>query len=303
MNKDYQYAVSAENLTKSFGTAKAVDGISFKVKKGEFFGFLGVNGAGKSTTINMLSTLIEPTGGSAAVCGGTLGKDDSEIRRRIGIVYQGNCLDDRLTVRENLMLRGAIYGTGSGECAAEFERVCDILSLNDVVDRRYQKLSGGQKRRCEIAAALMHSPELLFLDEPTTGLDPATRKSVWETITSMRKTCGMTVFLTTHYMEEAADADKIVILDKGRICAEGTPFELKEKYARDKLRLYTDKQLSVRGATKESWGYSAYLDSTIDAIDIVNSVRSDITGFEVIGGTMDDVFLNATGKKLENTEA
>lgn len=303
MNNEYQYAVTAENLTKSYGTARAVDGISFSVKKGEFFGFLGVNGAGKSTTINMLSTLIAPTGGSATVCGAELGKHDSEIRRRIGIVYQGNCLDDMLTVRENLMLRGSIYGSSRGECAAGFDRVCDILSLNDVADKRYRKLSGGQKRRCEIAAALMHSPDLLFLDEPTTGLDPATRKSVWETITAMRKTCGMTVFLTTHYMEEAAEADKIVILDKGRICAEGTPFELKEKYARDKLRLYTEKTLSLDGLTKESWGYSAYLGSTMDALDIVNGVRSEITGFEVIGGTMDDVFLNATGKKLENTEA
>lgn len=303
MNSDYENAITAEGLTKKFGTFSAVDGLSFSVGRGEFFGFLGVNGAGKSTTINMLSTLISPTGGSATVCGGTLGKDDSEIRRKIGIVYQGNCLDDMLTVRENLMLRGKIYGASGSECAAEFEKVCDILSLGDVTEKRYKKLSGGQKRRCEIAAALMHSPELLFLDEPTTGLDPATRKSVWETITEMRKSCGMTVFLTTHYMEEAAEADKIVIIEKGRICAQGTPFQLKEQFARDKLRLYTEKPLTLGGLKKESYGYSAELDGTMNALEILDKVRGDITGFEVIGGTMDDVFLNAAGRTLENTEA
>lgn len=302
MNGNYEMAVEAVGLTKAFGTSKAADNISFSVKKGEFFGFLGVNGAGKSTTINMLSTLIAPTSGTARVCGLELGKQDSEIRRKIGIVYQNNCLDEMLTVRENLLLRGTIYGESRSECLRSFDRVCEILSLQDVTEKRYSKLSGGQKRRCEIAAALMHSPELLFLDEPTTGLDPATRKSVWETITEMRSTTGMTVFLTTHYMEEAAQADKIVIIDSGRVCAEGTPFELKEKYARDKLRLYTDKSLSLEGLTAESFGYSAELRGTMSALEILDKVRGDITGFEVIGGTMDDVFLNAAGKKPENTE-
>ncbi|MGN1119676.1 MAG: ABC transporter ATP-binding protein, partial [Oscillospiraceae bacterium] len=224
MSENNQTAIKVSGLSKCFGSAKAVDDISFSVENGEFFGFLGVNGAGKSTTINMLSTLISPTSGQAEICGMELGKRDSDIRRKIGIVYQNNCLDEKLTVRENLLLRGAIYGESHSECRRSFDRVCDILSLGDITEKRYQKLSGGQKRRCEIAAALMHSPELLFLDEPTTGLDPATRKSVWETITEMRRSTGMTVFLTTHYMEEAAEADKIVILDKGKICAEGTPF-------------------------------------------------------------------------------
>ena len=298
----HEKAIEVESLTKCFGAARAVDGISFSVENGEFFGFLGVNGAGKSATINMLSTLIAPTSGTAKVCGMEIGRQDSDIRRKIGIVYQNNCLDDMLTVRENLMLRGSIYGESRSECLRSFDRVCDILCLGDITEKRYKKLSGGQKRRCEIAAALMHSPELLFLDEPTTGLDPATRKSVWETITDMRRTTGMTVFLTTHYMEEAAEADKIVILDSGRICAEGTPFELKEKYARDKLRLYTEKELALDGLTAESYGYSAELSGTMSALDILDKVRGDVTGFEVLGGTMDDVFLNATGKKLENTE-
>lgn len=303
MKNDYENAVMTMGLTKTFGQMKAVDDLSFTVKRGEFFGFLGVNGAGKSTTINMLSTLIAPSGGNAEICGGVLGKDDSEIRRRIGIVYQGNCLDDMLTVRENLMLRGRLYGASGSECAAQFDRVCDILSLSDVTEKRYKKLSGGQKRRCEIAASLMHSPELLFLDEPTTGLDPATRKSVWQTITDMRRSCGMTVFLTTHYMEEAAEADKIVIIDKGKICAQGTPFELKEQYARDKLRLYTREKLALDGLREESFGYSMEIDGTLNALDVLDKVRGQITGFEVIGGTMDDVFLNAAGRKPENTEA
>ena len=303
MTGNYEKAIEVNGLGKSFGSTKAVDQISFSVEKGEFFGFLGVNGAGKSTTINMLSTLITATAGNAKICGLELGRQDSEIRRKIGIVYQSNCLDEMLSVRENLMLRGSIYGESHSECQRNFDKVCDILSLEDVTERRYKKLSGGQKRRCEIAAALMHSPELLFLDEPTTGLDPATRKSVWETITDMRKNTGMTVFLTTHYMEEAAEADKIVILDSGRICAEGTPFELKEKYARDKLRLYTEKTLAHDNLKKESFGYSAELKDTMQALEILDKVRGEITGFEVVGGTMDDVFLNAAGKKLENTEA
>ncbi len=300
MTGNNEKAIEVNGLSKRFGETKAVDNISFSVDKGEFFGFLGVNGAGKSTTINMLSTLIAPTSGDAKVCGMELGKRDGDIRRKIGIVYQGNRLDDMLTVRENLMLRGAVYGESRSACESSFERVCDILSLGDITKKRYKTLSGGQKRRCEIAAALMHSPELLFLDEPTTGLDPATRKSVWKTITDMRRSTGMTVFLTTHYMEEAAEADKIVILDSGRICAEGTPFELKEKYARDKLRLYTEKELSQDGLKRESFGYSAELSGTMSALDILDRVRGDITGFEVVGGTMDDVFLNASGK---NTEA
>lgn len=303
MDGNYEKAIEVSGLTKTFGSVKAVNEISFSVEKGEFFGFLGVNGAGKSTTINMLSTLISATAGTAKICGYELGKNDSEIRRKIGIVYQGNCLDEMLTVRENLMLRGTIYGESRSECLRNFDKVCDILSLGDVTEKKYKKLSGGQKRRCEIAAALMNSPELLFLDEPTTGLDPATRKSVWETITDMRRNTGMTVFLTTHYMEEAAEADKIVILDSGKICAEGTPFELKEKFARDKLRLYTEKTLSLDGLVKESYGYSAELFDTMGALEILDNVRGEITGFEVICGTMDDVFLNSTGKRLENTEA
>ncbi len=301
--------LNVNKLTKRYGELTAVDNISFSVEKGELLGFLGVNGAGKSTTINMLSTLLDPDGGSAEVCGFTLGKKNNEIRRRIGIVYQQNCLDDILTVRENLMCRGILHGASNSEAQARLSQLCDILSLDELLKKRYATLSGGQKRRCEIAAALMHTPELLFLDEPTTGLDPATRKEVWAAVEELRQNTGMTVFLTTHYMEEAAAANRIVILDKGQIRAEGTPFELKERYACDTVRLYCsdecfaaiessllDKGIAVR---VEEYGLSFGVKNTSDAIETVYSVKDRISGFEVIQGSMDDVFLNACGRKLE----
>lgn len=291
------------HLHKSFGAVQAVRDLNFCVKRGELFAFLGVNGAGKSTTINILCGELRKDSGSVTICGADLDTDPDSIRRKLGVVFQNSVLDKDLSVRDNLRSRAALYGIHGKAFENRLSELAELLEFGDLLKRPLGKLSGGQRRRIDIARALLHEPEILILDEPTTGLDPQTRVNLWQVIAMLRREKGMTVFLTTHYMEEAADADKIVILDKGRICAEGTPFELKEKYARDKLRLYTDKQLSVKGAAKESWGYSAYLDSTIDALDIVNGVRSDITGFEVIGGTMDDVFLNATGKKLENTEA
>lgn len=296
--------IKVEHLKKYYGDVKAVDDISFTVEKGELFGFLGVNGAGKSTTINMLSTLLKPTDGSAEICGSRLGSEDNKIRRNIGIVYQHNCLDDILTVEENLIFKGSLYGAKGSEVKKSFQRVCEILSLGDIRTQKYKTLSGGQKRRCEIAAALMHTPEVLFLDEPTTGLDPATRKNVWETVEELRSKTGMTVFLTTHYMEEAACANKIVIIDSGKICAQGTPFQLKEKYAKDTLRLYTQKDISAdisaNGYVKTDYGYAVYIDDTMKAVPILEKVKKSIDGFEVVNGSMDDVFLNATGKTLDN---
>ena len=296
-----------DGLTKRFGDLTAVDGISFTVGKGELVGFLGVNGAGKSTTINILSTLLKPDGGSAVICGAELGRQDDLIRRRTGMVYQQNCLDDELTVRENLVCRGTVNGTPPSQMKARLAQVSQVLSLSDLLPRRYGKLSGGQKRRCEIAAALLHAPELLFLDEPTTGLDPATRRDVWAAVEQLRRDTGMTVLLTTHYMEEAAGANRIVIIDKGRIRAEGTPFELKEHYAVDTVRLYCEDAQTVAGKTRAmglepaliDGGVSLSVAKTLDALAIVNAVRDDITGFEVIQGRMDDVFLRVCGRSLE----
>ncbi len=296
------------NLTKKYGDFTAVDNITFSVKKGELLGFLGVNGAGKSTTINMLSTLLKPDGGAASVCGFKLCSGDDKIRRSIGIVYQHNCLDDILTVRENLICRGVLHGAKPAEARARLNELSEILSLSELLKKQYSKLSGGQKRRCEMAAALMHAPQLLFLDEPTTGLDPATRKDVWSAVETLRKNTGMTVFLTTHYMEEAATANRIIILDKGQIRASGTPFQLKEQYASDSVRLYCggDRReqlasaLAAMGtaAKPEQYGLSFTVKSTAEAIEPVYAVRGLISGFEVIQGSMDDVFLNACGKIL-----
>ena len=288
--------IEVTDLTKCYGELTAVDHISFTVEAGTMLGFLGINGAGKSTAINMLSTLLTPDEGSASICGHTLGKEDSAIRRKIGIVYQQNVLDELLTVKENLLCRGLLHGATRAEAQAQLDRLGTILKLGEIMKKRYKTLSGGQKRRCEIAAALMHTPQILFLDEPTTGLDPATRKDVWQIIEMLRKDENMTVFLTTHYMEEAAAADRIIILDHGKIIDNGTPFELKERYAKDKLRLYGEGSLP---GTATAFGSELTLGSTMDALPILESVKDQIQGFEVIQGTMDDVFLNAVGKSLE----
>ena len=284
--------LKVDNLTKRYGSFTAVDHVSFTVEKGTMLGFLGVNGAGKTTVINMLATLLKPDEGTAEICGETLGRANQQIRKKIGIVYQQNCLDDLLSVEENLMCRGVIHGATKKEAKAQCEKLGEILKLNDILKKKYQSLSGGQKRRCEIAAALMHTPEILFLDEPTTGLDPATRVDVWNTIEQLQKTEKMTVFLTTHYMEEAAKADKIIIMDRGKIVTTGTPFELKETYATDKVKLFYE-----NGEEKE-----IAVASTLEALPILEEVREEISGFEVIQGNMDDVFLNAVGRELTENE-
>ena len=296
--------ITVEHLKKYYREVRAVDDISFTVEKGELFGFLGVNGAGKSTTINMLCTLLKPTEGRAVINGMELGKEDEEIKKHIGIVYQNNCLDHLLTVQENLLLRGGLYEKNKEKLRHNLTRVTEILNLADVLKRPFGKLSGGQKRRCEIARALMHTPDILFLDEPTTGLDPATRKNVWETVSKLQKEMGMTVFLTTHYMEEAAAADHIGIMDHGHLVEYGTPFSLKETYAKDKLYLIPkaeQRENIVMELRKSRLEYSVLeerifvkLDSTLSAMPLLTKLEDRIQGFEVIQGTMDDVFLSVT---------
>lgn len=304
--------IKVSSLTKKYHAFTAVNHVSFEVEEGTMLGFLGENGAGKTTVINMLATLLEPDGGEAWICGETLGKGNARIRRNIGIVYQQNCLDDILTVRENLVCRGILHGISKAEAKKQCGRLGEILKLGEILDKRYRMLSGGQKRRVEIAAALMHTPRVLFLDEPTTGLDPATRLDVWETIEQLQRDEKMTVFLTTHYMEEAAAADKIIIMDRGNITAFGTPFELKEKYAADRLKLYCKtgrrgevlKRLQEKGnkiGCLENDPVELFLPSTMAALPVVSSVEGLIDGFEVMQGNMDDVFLNS--KSIENTDA
>lgn len=301
--------IKVEGLSKEFGEVKAVKGIDFEVQKGELFGFLGVNGAGKSTTINMLCTVLKPTAGNAHICGLQLGKNDEEIRKKIGVVYQNNCLDERLTVKENLFIRGALYESNQKKLTENVIRVCEVLQLEEVYNRRFGKLSGGWKRRCEIARALLHKPEILFLDEPTTGLDPATRKIVWESIGHLRREEDMTIFLTTHYMEEAARASHIAIIDAGEIKEYGTPFSLKEMYAKDKLKLIPKsgkKSLLNEYLTAQGLAYKVKeevlqigVDNSLAAIPILYKAEPMLEGFEVVQGSMDDVFLNVTGRKLE----
>jgi len=305
-----QKIIKVDHLTKKFKELTAVNDISFSVEKGELFGFLGENGAGKTTTINMLCTLLVPTAGEVSLSGYQLGKEDVQIKQKIGVVYQDNCLDEILTVKQNLVCRGALYESDRRKQKENLERVCDILELKELLDRRYGKLSGGQKRRCEIARALLNTPEILFLDEPTTGLDPASRQNVWESIHKLQKELGMTVFLTTHYMEEAAKSNHIGIMQKGHLVQFGTPFELKERFAKDKLFLVPEtgleeqvqRYLAEQGcAFKRKEGrVQVTLNSTMEALAVLEAVKQNLTGFEVIQGTMDDVFLNAT--KEENHE-
>ncbi len=308
-----EQVISVKGLKKYFGKIKAVDDISFSVERGELFGFLGVNGAGKSTTINMLCTLFCPTEGEITIGGHILGKEDEQIRRRIGVVYQNNCLDERLTVKENLMVRGSLYEKNTRKLREKMGRICTFLQLEETLNRRFGMLSGGQKRKCEIARALLHTPEVLFLDEPTTGLDPATRKLVWESLDKLRQE-GMTVFLTTHYMEEAAKCSHIAVMDAGKIKESGTPFSMKEKYSKDRLRLMakpgTEALLEARlkemrsGWEKASENpmYSVCLQNSMEAIPVLREIGEYLEGFEMVQGSMDDVFLNVTGKSLDTAQ-
>lgn len=305
-----EQVIQVRGLKKYFGKIKAVDDISFSVERGELFGFLGVNGAGKSTTINMLCTLFRPTAGEITIGGNVLGREDEEIRRRIGVVYQNNCLDERLTVRENLTVRGSLYEKDIRKLKEKINRIGKLLQLEETFDRHFGMLSGGQKRKCEIARALLHTPEVLFLDEPTTGLDPATRKTVWESLDKLRQE-GMTIFLTTHYMEEAAKCGHIAVMDSGKIREFGTPFSLKEKYSKDRLRLMAkpgadtlleaklEGLMNDREEDSEKRLYSICLQDSMMAIPILKETEELLEGFELVQGSMDDVFLNITGKSLE----
>ncbi len=300
--------IQVKGLKKYFGDVKAVDNISFEVEQGELFGFLGMNGAGKSTTINMLCTVLPPTKGEIMVCGLRAGRENEQIRKQIGVVYQDHCLDGLLTVKENLFTRGALYEKNSKKLRENISKICQILELTEVYGRRVGKLSGGQKRRCEIARALVNTPKVMFLDEPTTGLDPATRKKVWQCLDRLRREEKMTIFLTTHYMEEAAKASHIAIIDGGILREYGTPFSLKETYAKDQLKLIPRQETAdhlIRyfaekkaGVKKREEFLIVDLPESMAALPILNEIKGWINGFEVVQGSMDDVFLNVTGKKL-----
>lgn len=292
--------IEINGLYKSFGAVRAVDGLSFRVKRGELFAFLGVNGAGKSTTISILSGQLTRDAGEVRVLGCDPDRDKAAIARRIGVVFQSSALDQMLTVRDNLRSRAALYGIFGAEFEKRLADLSALLSFTDLLDRTVGKLSGGQRRRIDVARALLHSPEVLILDEPTTGLDPQTRKQLWNVVNDLRKKTEMTVFLTTHYMEEAADADYVVILDAGKIAAEGTPLELKNRYAGDYLTVYGVDDLPgvdypterIRDAIRVT------LPNTGAATELILSNPDLFKDYEVTKGKMDDVFLAVTGKDL-----
>lgn len=220
--------IEVKNLVKNYKDVHAVNDISFTVEEGSFFAFLGINGAGKSTTINILCTVLEKTSGNVKIGGYDLDKEKNKIKELIGIVFQGSVLDKQLTVKENLESRASYYGLNKKEIAKRIESLTQTFDLSEILKRKYGTLSGGQRRRVDIARALINRPKLLFLDEPTTGLDPKTRLQVWEIIHNLRKETGLTVFLTTHYMEETVDCDNVVIIDSGKIVANDSPHNLKK---------------------------------------------------------------------------
>ena len=307
-------AISVEDLVKRYKGSRvnAVDGITFDVQPGEFFALLGVNGAGKSTTINMLCTLLEKTSGKAFVNGYESGIQDSDIRQSIGVVFQTSVLDDMLTARENLTCRSSFYGIAEGVVADRIIDLADRLDMRNFLDKPYGKLSGGQRRKCDIARSLIQHPRLLFLDEPTTGLDPQSRIDLWNTIQEIRATSDMAIVLTTHYMEEANSADRVAIIDQGKIVAIDTPQNLKERFSKDTLTLYVEQQQmptveamlerEQRAWTREGDRYRVTYaraeDTGFDVIALLSQLKPYIRSFEVRQGDMDNVFLNVVGRRL-----
>lgn len=303
--------IEVKQIMKSYGDVRAVQGLDFYVEEGTLFAFLGPNGAGKSTTIDIICTLLAPDSGEVKINGYTVGKEDDRIRSSIGVVFQDSVLDALLTVRENLYTRGKMYGLSRAELKQAVERAAQYADVTEFIDRPYGKLSGGQRRRADIARALIHTPKILFLDEPTTGLDPQTRKSVWNIIQKLQHEHGMTVFLTTHCMEEAANADYVTIVDHGKVAAKGTPAQLKEQFSSDYLRMNPvsgEEQAVMEQLNSMSVHYSfvngtfhVRLNTTLHALPILQACAAMISSFEVVCGTMDDVFIEITGKEVRES--
>ena len=294
--------IEISNLSKSFGDVRAVDDLSFQVREGELFAFLGVNGAGKSTTISIMSGQLQKDSGKVTIDGFELEKDANRIKGSLGVVFQNSVLDSALSVYDNLESRAALYGIYGSSFKQKLSHLAMLLDFGDLLKRPVGKLSGGQRRRIDVARALLHDPKILILDEPTTGLDPQTRKTLWNVIESLRKELKMTVFLTTHYMEEAADADYVIILDSGKIAAEGTPLELKNKYTGDFITLYGRDEAEVKALgvqySETRDAYRLSVPNTAAATELILNHPHVFKDYEITKGKMDDVFLAVTGKKL-----
>lgn len=294
--------IEISSLSKRFGEVQAVNDLSFRVKEGELFAFLGINGAGKSTTINIMCGQLSKDSGTVQLSGVDLDSDPDSIKRNLGVVFQNSVLDKELSVQDNLQSRAALYGIWGKAFRERLAELAGLLEFDDLLKRTVGKLSGGQRRRIDIARALIHRPQILILDEPTTGLDPQTRSTLWQVIGDLRKNEGMTVFLTTHYMEEAADADYVVILDSGMIAAEGTPLELKNTYTGDFITVYgaEESQIKQLGAPYETIrdAYRVSVPNTAAATELILKYPDIFRDYEITKGKMDDVFLAVTGKKL-----
>ncbi|MGN6326583.1 ATP-binding cassette domain-containing protein [Pseudolysinimonas sp.] len=294
--------IEVRRLRKSYGAVPAVRDVSFDVESGTVFAFLGPNGAGKSTTISCITTVLAPDSGEILVDGARVGRDDAAIRRRIGVVFQGSLLDDLLSVRENLETRARFYGLTREAARRRVGELSELIQLGTFLDRRYGTLSGGQRRRADIARALVHDPAVLFLDEPTTGLDPQSREQVWDAVHALREQQGTTVFLTTHYMAETEEAADVCIIDAGRIVAQGSPTELRRQHSSSVLTL-TVADPGRLAAAADPMGLAATADgdrwrvpvsSATQAREVMDALGDALVDFEFRHGTMDDVFLALT---------
>lgn len=299
--------IRIEGLSKSFGEVRAVRDLSFHVRRGELFAFLGVNGAGKSTTINIMCGQLRKDSGSVHIDGMDIDKEPDAVKRELGVVFQNSLLDSALSVRDNLESRAALYGITGADFKRRLDELCELLDLKELLKRTVGKLSGGQRRRIDIARALLHRPKILILDEPTTGLDPQTRQKLWSVITDLRRNDSMTVLLTTHYMEEAAEADYVVIIDSGAIAAEGTPLELKNEYTGDFVTLYGASEATVKTLDvpyeRVPDAFRLSVKNTAEATALIIAHPDVFVDYEITKGKMDDVFLAVTGKDLSGGES
>lgn len=295
--------IEIKNLFKSYKEVKAVSDLSITVKRGQLYAFLGLNGAGKSTTISIMCGHLSKDSGTVIINGANLDENLDSIKMDLGVVFQFSVLDKMLTVKDNLSSRASLYGLSKQDFLTRLDELDKLLNLKLLLNKTFGKLSGGERRRVDIARAILHNPKILILDEPTTGLDPQTRKMVWNVINKLRKENGVTVFLTTHYMEEATDADYVVILDSGKVVAEGTPIDLKNKYTGDFILLYGIKKSDVENLnlpfTKIVGGYKLAISNTAEATALITQNPILFKDYEIIKGNMDDVFLSVTGKYLK----
>lgn len=297
--------ITIKNLHKHYGNIHALKGIDVTVKDGAFFALLGPNGAGKSTTIEILATLKHPDEGSITIDNHTLGKDDDQIRQNLGVVFQYSTLDTLLTVRENLTLRGGMYIKDKAVLTTRIAELADFLKFDGYLDQTVKTLSGGQKRRVDVARALLHQPRILLLDEPTTGLDPQSRENLWDLILKLKQKSNMTIILTTHYMDEVLDADHVLIIDHGEIKAEDAAYKLRQDYANDTLKFQPKNMETMKEKLKNTTHHIVQntihipLKNSFEGLSYIEKYKEDIKHFEIVQGNMDDVFLNITGRRLD----